>query len=110
MLVSITRNDPAVQFKLGFHAIPSMRQVHMHVISTDMDSDHLKNKKHWNSFTTSSFLDAQQVRDMLATQGTVQFNKTDYEALLKRPLRCHRCGAEISTIPALKSHIQTCSG
>ncbi|TKA57937.1 hypothetical protein B0A53_00339 [Rhodotorula sp. CCFEE 5036] len=34
----------------GFHAVESMRHVHLHVISTDFLSPKLKNKKHWNSF------------------------------------------------------------
>ena len=31
----------------------------MHVISQDFDSASLKTKKHWNSFTTAYFVDAQ---------------------------------------------------
>ena len=30
----------------------------MHVISQDFDSPSLKNKKHWNSFTTPYFVDS----------------------------------------------------
>ena len=29
--------------KLGFHAIPSMASLHLHLISTDLDSEALKN-------------------------------------------------------------------
>jgi len=36
----------------------------MHVISRDFDSEFLKTKKHWNSFTTAFFL---RVDDVLAT-------------------------------------------
>lgn len=32
--------------------------VHLHVISQDFDSPCLKNKKHWNSFTTDYFIDS----------------------------------------------------
>ena len=31
---------------------------HLHVISQDFDSPSLKNKKHWNSFTTPYFVDS----------------------------------------------------
>lgn len=44
------------QFKMGYHAEPSMSYLHMHVISTDMNSTCLKTKKHWNSFTTDFFI------------------------------------------------------
>lgn len=43
-------------FQIGYHAEPSMSRLHLHVISDDMNSDCLKNKKHWNSFTTNFFL------------------------------------------------------
>lgn len=44
------------EFKIGFHAEPSMQQLHLHVISTDFDSTFLKTKKHWNSFNTIFFI------------------------------------------------------
>lgn len=40
----------------GFHAVPSMHHLHMHVISKDMISPCLKSKVHWNSFTTDYFI------------------------------------------------------
>ena len=43
--------------KIGFHAIPSMKQLHLHVISKDFQGRGLKNKKHYNSFVTDFFLD-----------------------------------------------------
>jgi aprataxin len=42
---------------MGFHGRPSMRQLHLHVISDDFDNKCLKNPKHYNSFTTSYFID-----------------------------------------------------
>lgn len=44
------------KFIVGYHAEPSMSRLHLHVISTDMNSVCLKTKKHWNSFTTDFFL------------------------------------------------------
>merc|ERR1739848_578035 len=41
--------------RFGFHAVPSMKVLHLHVISKDLDSPSLKNKKHWNSFTLPNF-------------------------------------------------------
>ena len=37
---------------MGFHAIPSMPQLHMHVVSQEFDSACLKTKRHYNTFTT----------------------------------------------------------
>ncbi|XP_014208258.1 aprataxin [Copidosoma floridanum] len=44
------------EFKVGYHAVPSMKQLHLHVISTDFDSPCLKTKIHWNSFNTAFFI------------------------------------------------------
>ena len=40
------------EFLIGYHAVPTMSRLHLHVISTDFDSPCLKTKHHWNSFTT----------------------------------------------------------
>lgn len=45
-------------FKIGYHAEPSMVRLHLHVISDDMNSPCLKTKKHWNSFNTDFFLES----------------------------------------------------
>eukprot|EP00049_Salpingoeca_infusionum_P010659 m.184389 g.184389 ORF g.184389 m.184389 type:complete len:259 (-) comp14710_c2_seq23:1952-2728(-) len=52
----IQKLDTRATFKTGFHAVPSMKQVHLHLISTDFVSPGLKTKKHWNSFNTPYFV------------------------------------------------------
>ncbi|KAK5926736.1 hypothetical protein CgunFtcFv8_022283 [Champsocephalus gunnari] len=96
----------SLRFRTGYHAIPSMSQVHLHVISQDFDSPSLKNKKHWNSFTTDYFMDSQDVIQMLETDGKVTVKEGTSE-LLKLPLRCHICRKELPTIPALKEHLKS---
>lgn len=46
-------------FKIGYHISPSMQRLHLHVISTDFNSNYLKTKKHWNSFNTDFFQSTQ---------------------------------------------------
>lgn len=46
-------------FKVGYHAVPSLNRLHLHVISKDFESLFLKTKKHWNSFNTEFFIDAE---------------------------------------------------
>ncbi|XP_026158118.1 aprataxin isoform X1 [Mastacembelus armatus] len=96
----------SLRFRTGYHAIPSMSHVHLHVISQDFDSPCLKNKKHWNSFTTDYFIESHDVIRMLETNGVVTVKEGTSE-LLKLPLRCHMCRKEISTIPALKEHLKS---
>lgn len=44
------------EFQIGYHAEPSLQQLHMHVISTDFYSPTLKTSRHWNSFNTELFI------------------------------------------------------
>jgi aprataxin len=67
--------ETGVPFRLGFHAKPSMRQLHLHCISTDFDSPCLKNRKHWNSFTSEFFVPASAFRDMLEQNNQVQVTR-----------------------------------
>ncbi|KAM9263104.1 aprataxin isoform 4-T4 [Morus bassanus] len=95
----------SLKFRLGYHAIPSMSQLHLHVISQDFDSPALKTKKHWNSFTTDYFLNSEDVIEMVRSKGKVMV-KDDVSELLKLPLRCHCCKQQLSTIPQLKEHLR----
>ncbi|XP_068944171.1 aprataxin isoform X3 [Petaurus breviceps papuanus] len=94
-----------LQFRLGYHAIPSMSHVHLHVISQDFDSPCLKNKKHWNSFNTDYFLESQDVIKMIQKDGKVTVPEGASD-LLKLPLQCHICKEQQPTIPQLKDHLR----
>lgn len=83
-----------------------MRQLHLHVISQDFDSTHLKNKKHWNSFTTMFFRDSVDVIQEIEQYGAAKVSHD--EKLLATELRCHRCRSAHPNIPKLKSHIANC--
>lgn len=82
-----------------------MRQLHLHVISQDFDSDSLKNKKHWNSFTSLFFRDSVDVLEEVKSQGKANVASED---LLKGELRCNRCRSAHPNIPKLKSHVRSC--
>ncbi|KAK6943461.1 Aprataxin, C2HE/C2H2/C2HC zinc finger [Dillenia turbinata] len=98
--------DESLIFRLGYHSVPSMRQLHLHVISQDFDSKHLKNKKHWNSFNSAFFHDSFDVIHEVSTKGRVILE--DDEQLLSKELRCHRCQSAHPNLPRLKSHIGNC--
>ncbi|XP_053318064.1 aprataxin isoform X2 [Spea bombifrons] len=104
-LVQEHTNLASPMFRLGYHAIPSMSHIHLHVISQDFDSPCLKNKKHWNSFTTEYFLDSQDVIEMVKKKGKVTV-KDGMAELLKSPLQCHVCKQQQATIPNLKEHLK----
>ncbi|KAK4582380.1 hypothetical protein RGQ29_025526 [Quercus rubra] len=100
------QEDASLIFRLGYHSVPSMRQLHLHVISQDFDSKNLKNKKHWNSFNTAFFLDSVDVLEEVSSHGKATLR--DDESLLSMELRCHRCRSAHPNIPRLKSHISNC--
>lgn len=103
----VKARESGTTFRCGYHASPSMTRLHMHVVSQDLDSPCLKHKKHWNSFTTDFFLDAEKVIGMLRERGKVELDvKGVYEPLLKLPLQCHMCGAKLQNMPKLKDHIR----
>ncbi|KAH7429064.1 hypothetical protein KP509_09G029000 [Ceratopteris richardii] len=101
------KEDISLVFRMGYHLDPSMRQLHMHIMSQDFDSPSLKNKKHWNSFTSTFFRDSKGVIEEIEKMGRVQ-PVDDESSLLTMELRCHRCRSVQPNIPRLKKHIHTC--
>lgn len=99
-------DDSSMVFRLGYHSVPSMRQLHLHVISQDFNSNHLKNKKHWNSFNTAFFRDSVDVIEEIKNHGKATIK--DEDCRLSIELRCHRCRSAHPNIPRLKSHISIC--
>ena len=88
----ITANNKEVEFRCGFHAIPSMSQVHMHVISQDFVSPCLKTKRHWNSFNTKYFIEAEDVYQSISKNGVVPTtSEEDGKSLLMMEVKCHKC-------------------
>ncbi|SCV71929.1 BQ2448_4623 [Microbotryum intermedium] len=94
--------------QIGFHARESMKHVHLHVISSDLISPKLKNKKHYNSFHPSLgfFLHLNDVIEQVEASQENTRSSSFYENLFKLPLRSHYTGQEYPTIPKLKVHLE----
>ncbi|XP_070163151.1 aprataxin [Polyergus mexicanus] len=94
------------EFIMGYHAMPSMQRLHLHVISTDFRSPCLKTKYHWNSFTTPFFLHSSDVSRQLHEEGEIKKISSqkciDY---LNTRLKCHKCTLQPKNMPDLKRHI-----
>ncbi|KAG5473721.1 hypothetical protein LSCM1_04351 [Leishmania martiniquensis] len=98
------------RFIAGFHALPSLPMLHLHVLSMDLDSPCLKNKKHYNSFATFFFLTSARILEDLERHGRVTLNQ-DVARLLQmeeQDMRCLWCGTALANVPTMKSHIQSC--
>lgn len=96
-------------FALGFHALPSMPQLHMHVVSRDMDSDRVKTKRHFNTFTTAFFIPVEAAIARLEERGEVRWSEDEvakFHGLERKDMECHLCGERIRNMPSLKAHLR----
>lgn len=96
-----------LEFKSGFHAIPSLKLIHLHIISQDFKSPCLKTKKHWNSFNTPFFLPCKEVMRQLEENKFVEFDQKKYEDFEDQDLQCPKTGKKFQTIPALKKYLES---
>nr|XP_033331958.1 aprataxin [Megalopta genalis]XP_033331959.1 aprataxin [Megalopta genalis] len=102
----LTKQHKDFEFLIGYHAVPSMQRLHLHVISTDFNSPCLKTKYHWNSFTTPFFLHSEDICNQLREKGELQRLKSEDSAEhLNTPLKCHKCPETPKNMPELKRHL-----
>ena len=100
----------APSFALGFHAAPSMRQLHVHLISLDLASPCLKNKKHWNSFATPFLVHPEAIVRQLEgpptgrVPGGRQVREAE-EAKLKEDMRCPVSGAPLRNMNDVRARV-----
>ena len=99
---------PFPGFRIGYHAIPSMINLHLHILSMDLDSPCLKHKKHYNSFATTFFVDADRVEQELLANTVIAINLQAEEEKLSQSLKCFKCGQTQSNFPNLKNHLLQC--
>merc|ERR1712179_370181 len=104
-LLAATRY-PGIEFRYGYHAIASMSQIHLHMISQEFDSPCLKTKRHWNAFNSRYFLDSKDVIRCLEERGmVVTMTPVAGEKLLNQPLKCNKCVYAPQNISKLKHHV-----
>ncbi|KAF4585555.1 aprataxin [Ophiocordyceps camponoti-floridani] len=84
----------------GVHANPSMRHLHIHVLSRDMHSPTLRHRKHYNSFTTPFLIRLDEFPEA-AAQRAVRGRR------LRDDLVCWRCGRAFGNrFASLKGHLE----
>ncbi|KAH9630440.1 hypothetical protein HF086_016978 [Spodoptera exigua] len=102
------KKEEKAPLKAGFHAVPSMQRLHMHIISTDMVSPCLKTKQHWNSFTTKFFRPYTEVLEELKEKGCVtKMTPELIQSCKSSALQCNQCSYKPKTMPQLKEHLLT---
>ncbi|KAK5805507.1 HIT-like domain-containing protein [Linnemannia elongata] len=108
LLRTLKAENAYLDFKMGFHVIPSMSQLHLHVISQDFCSPRLKNAAHWNSFNTGFFIPPEEVIKTIREKGS--FEKTTeelkkYARMKKVPMVCNQCSQVMKSVPMLNHHL-----
>ena len=119
---AVTKNEQRHRMLMGYHALPSLTPLHLHIISSDFDSECIKNKKHINSFTNSRFFVSPGVLEghMEKRAGAVEGDDVKVSVDADRansiinatPFFCFRCGLDAVTsknVPQWKQHNQSCS-
>ncbi|SCV02537.1 LAME_0H02520g1_1 [Lachancea meyersii CBS 8951] len=87
--------------QVGIHIVPSMNNLHVHVMTKDFHSERLKNKKHYNSFTTEFFV----LWDRLPLQNVDSKHMED-TVIKKSDLKCCFCKANFKNrFSELKLHL-----
>lgn len=95
------------KFKIGFHPLPSMSHLHLHVVSDDHISPSVKKRAHYNSFTTKFFLPIEEVISVVGNCGqfTTNLTRQNFEQLLRSGMVCHVCKKAMKNLPFLKNHL-----
>ena len=102
-------------FKVGYHVIPSFEPLHLHIISSDLQSSCITNRKHIVSFTSPLFF-----VDSTALEKHLESAFADKLVLSVRqeraasvrdstPMFCPRCKRVASSVPDWKTHNEQCN-
>ncbi|CAK9075699.1 unnamed protein product [Durusdinium trenchii] len=103
--------DPGVGWTHGLHSVPSLRQLHVHVLSMDFESPCMKKAKHFSSFLPPFLVSLDTVVARMQEGGFSHRSLQELEdAMNKRRLCCHRCGVDFGRgFAELKRHLSSCS-
>lgn len=106
LVTRIHSKEPQLPFKFGYHAVPSLKRLHMHVISQDFSSPLMRTQHHWNTFNTEYFVPSSLVLDTIRQCGHVEVDTDPYNALLSLSMRCCFCPRTFEDLDKLKEHLK----
>eukprot|EP00662_Eupelagonemidae_sp_cell21_P049920 gene49920-4693_t len=93
--------------RAGFHAVPSMKQLHLHLISLDFDSSNLLNKNQWNKYNTSFFVPPLQWAELLERGRSLSIDRDAELRKLQLDMRCPLTLRDLSDMDAVKAHLMS---
>lgn len=94
------------QLKIGVHSVPSMANLHVHIMSTDFCGTNIKNRGHYNSFNTKFFVPYSELP--LEDKGDVRYDAEKMSLVVqKTELICLHCRKNFGNkFAQLKTHLQ----
>lgn len=99
-------------FKYGFHAVPSMKLLHLHFISNDLNGAKMKTPGHWASFTTPFFIPLDDALRRLSENGKIDIDPDSEKNCKHAPPTCPNCNRVFSNsndgVIHVKAHFQDC--
>lgn len=108
-----------ISIKLGYHAIPSLKPLHLHIISSDLDSTCITRRNHIQSFTSLFFVTPDELMNHLESAFVslhppmslfVDVRMQRAQSILQSaPLKCTTCDRVALNVPDWKTHNQTCT-
>ncbi|KAL7533906.1 hypothetical protein ACHAXR_005521 [Thalassiosira sp. AJA248-18] len=108
-------NKPPMTMKIGYHALPSLEPLHLHIISSDMDSPCVTTRKHIISFTSPIFFVTPESLEKHLESAFVDNLRLSVRSegaenvLTYTPMACPRCKRKAATVPDWKQHNQSCT-
>lgn len=90
--------------QVGVHSVPSMANLHVHLMTRDFNSEKMKRKQHYNSFTTEFFV---KFDELPLENGDKRLNAHAIEQVVKTSdMKCVYCGKNFKNkFVELKKHL-----
>lgn len=112
-IVAVISVDESTSFKIGYHSIPSLHPLHLHIISSDLDSPCITTRKHIVSFSSKFFVTADEVENHLESAFVDSLSvavraQRAQDVLDSTPLQCQYCARAALSVPDWKIHNQIC--
>ena len=113
IVAAINGDAGSDSFKIGYHSIPSLHPLHLHIISSDLDSPCITTRKHIISFSSDFFVSSDELENHLESAFVDSISvavraQRAQDVLDSTPLQCQYCCRVAVTVPDFKRHNQTC--
>lgn len=107
---SLEQLHPDLTWRHGIHAEPSLKQLHVHIISQDFKSPCMKHRKHYNSFQPPFLVGIDSLINAVEKVDLSLLGLERAERYLQSDMCCAGCGANFQNrFAELKKHLNNCN-